>query len=221
MVRLNEGAFSDARVNLRILLASGTGEKESILMPDRSERFLADSRELPEVEIVHQDASRYVAEAEGGFDVVILDFPDPSSPGLAKLYGLAFYGQLRGLLRKGGVIIQQSTSPWHAREAFLCIGRTMEAAGFATVPLHANIPSFGDWGWWIGVSSNQMTAPELAGKLERLNAFEIPTRYLNGETLGAALVFAPGSLKSSSDDITTLDDPAIFRHYLRAWKESP
>ncbi|MEN8773331.1 MAG: polyamine aminopropyltransferase [Akkermansiaceae bacterium] len=221
MVRMNEGAFSDSRVNLRIVPMSGTGEKEPTLMPDRSERFLAESIELPEVEIVHQDASRYVAEAEGRFDVVILDFPDPSSPSLAKLYGLAFYGQLQGLLKEGGVLIQQSTSPWHAREAFLCIGRTMKAAGLSAVPLHTNIPSFGDWGWWVGVSSNTKTSEALAEELDRINGFGIATRYLNGETLGAALVFAPGSLKSSSEDITTLDDPAIFRHYLRAWKESP
>jgi len=73
----------------------------------------------------------------------------------------------------------------------------------------------------VSTSSDQTTPEELAEKLGRLTGFEIPTRYLNGETLGAALVFAPGFLKSSSEDITTLDDPAIFRHYLRAWKESP
>jgi len=221
MVRLNKGAFSDQRVTLKITPAEGNGERKSISVPDRAGRFLADDTELPEVEIVHQDASRYVAEATGRYDVVILDFPDPSSPGLAKLYGLSFYGQLLGLLSEGGVIIQQSTSPWHAREAYLCIGRTMEAAGFAAVPLRANVPSFGDWGWWMAVPAKQMSATELKDKLKAVETLKVPTRYLNRETLGAALVFAPGSLVSEYRDRTTLDDPAIFRHYLSAWRESP
>lgn len=221
MVRLNAGAFSDQRVTLKITPAGGTGEKKSISVPDRAGRFLAGDVEMPEVEIVHQDASRYVAEATGRYDVVILDFPDPSSPGLAKLYGLAFYGQLRGLLNEGGVIIQQSTSPWHAREAYLCIGRTMEAAGFAVLPLRANVPSFGDWGWWMAVPASQMSASDLKKGLQALERIEVPTRYLNRGTLGAALVFAPGALVSEYRDTTTLDDPAIFRHYLKAWRESP
>ena len=221
MVRLNDGAFSDQRVTLKITPGEGTGERERVSMPDRAARFLAKDIELPEVEIIHQDASRYVAETSGRYDVVILDFPDPSSPGLAKLYGLAFYGQLRGLLNEGGVIIQQATSPWHAREAYLCIGRTMEAAGFAVLPLRANVPSFGEWGWWLAVPASEMGASDLREGLRAVEEVQVPTRYLNRETLGAALVFAPGALHSSFRDTTTLDDPAIFRHYLRAWQESP
>lgn len=221
MVRMNAGAFSDERVALKITPAEGTGEKESIPIPDRAERFLPSGIEMPEVEIVHQDASRYVAEAAGKYDVVILDFPDPSSPGLAKLYGLSFYGQLHGLLNEGGVVIQQSTSPWHAREAYLCVGRTMVAADFTAVPLRANVPSFGDWGWWVAVRGGERSVAELKTALKEAEKIEVPTRYLNQETLKAAMVFAPGLLDSSYNDTTTLDDPAIFRHYLRAWKESP
>jgi len=221
MVALNEGAFSDERVALKITPAKGKGAKETIPVPDRAERFLPPGVEMPEVEIIHQDASRYVAEATGSYDVVILDFPDPSSPGLAKLYGLAFYGQLVGLLNEGGIIIQQSTSPWHAREAYLYVGRTMEAAGCATIPLRANVPSFGDWGWWLAAPGEQKTSSQLKEALQGVARFKVPTRYLNRETLGAALVFAPGSLASDYNDTTTLDDPAIFRHYLSAWKEAP
>ncbi|MFT6181625.1 MAG: spermidine synthase [Akkermansiaceae bacterium] len=221
MVRLNGGSLTDQRLDLKITAAQGTGESQAIQIPDRAERFLPRGTEMPEVEIVHQDASRYVAEAEGRYDVVILDFPDPSSPGLAKLYGLAFYGQLRGLLAEGGVMIQQSTSPWHAREAFLCVGRTMTAAGFSTVPLRANVPSFGDWGWWLAAAAREKSPQDLKMALKEVLDLKVPTRYLNRETLSAALVFAPGSLNSTENDTTTLDDPAIFRHYLRAWKESP
>lgn len=221
MVRMNGGAFSDERVSLKITKAEGAGAREVIPIPDRAERFLRGGVQMPRVEVIHQDASRYVAEAEGRFDVVILDFPDPSSPGLAKLYGLAFYGQLLNLLNEGGVIIQQSTSPWHASEAYLCVGRTMEAAGYAVVPLRANVPSFGDWGWWLAVRASERSPVQLKEALKEISDIGVPTRYLNGETMGAAMVFAPELLISRFTDITTLDDPAIFRHYLSAWKESP
>ncbi len=223
VARLNDGSLSDERVSLKTIPAEGTGEKVPISVPDRSERFLGTDVKLPEVELVHLDASRYVAEAkgEGRFDVIILDFPDPSAPGLAKLYGLSFYGQLHALLAPGGVMIQQSTSPWHAREAFTCIGRTMAAADFSVVPLHANVPSFGDWGWWMAIPKSAGSAEALEKSLHSIVGFDVPTRYINLETLRASLVFAPGSLETTSDDITTLNHPAIFRHYLNAWQTSP
>lgn len=221
LVRLNQGAFSDQRVDLQIIPAQGTGERQETLVPDRAARFLPDDVAMPQVEMIHQDAAQYVARADGSFDAIILDFPDPSSPGLAKLYGLSFYGHLRGLLNEGGMVIQQATSPWHARDAFLCVGRTMTAAGFTTRALHANVPSFGDWGWWIAVPAGAMDPEELGRRLRASGDPSVPTRFLNRETLGAALVFAPDSLNSQYKDITTFDDPAIYRHYLRAWREAP
>jgi spermidine synthase len=74
---------------------------------------------------------------------VLIDFPDPSSVELAKLYSREFYRKLRRVLAPGAVLALQSTSPYHAREAFLCILRTLESAGFSALPYHDNVPSFG------------------------------------------------------------------------------
>lgn len=220
VVRVNQGALLNERVGLKTIPAEGSGDTETMAIPNGSERFHTARIDLPEIELIHQDASRYVAETEGSFDVIILDFPDPSSPGLAKLYGLSFYGQLHGLLAEGGVVIQQSTSPWHARDAFCCIGRTLAAAEFSIMPLHANVPSFGDWGWWLAVRKSERSIPELTEAFAKITSLKIPTRYLTEATLHAAAVFAPDALETAFDDITTLDDPAIFRHYLKAWKSS-
>ena len=187
VVRINQGALSDHRLTLKTIPAESSGETTEIAIPNGNERFLSEFRKLPKVELVHQDASRYVAETQGKFDVVILDFPDPSSPGLAKLYGLSFYGQLHGILRENG-------------------------------PLHANVPSFGDWGWWLATPDSQRSPADLKQALADIQSFDIPTRYLTRDTLLAATVFSPQSLETSFNDITTLDDPAIFRHYLNAWK---
>ena len=220
VVRLNGGALSDERLRLKTIPAEGSGETAKIVTPNGSARFLNAKTSFPDIELVHEDASRYVAKAGGTFDVIILDFPDPSSPGLAKLYGLSFYGQLHALLNEGGVVIQQSTSPWHARDAFCCIGRTLEAAEFSVMPIHVNIPSFGDWGWWIAVPKSNKSTAELTDSFSKIKTFEVPRRYLTQSTLQAAAVFAPTALDTQFDDITTLDDPAIYRHYLKAWKSS-
>ena len=95
------------------------------------------------------DAFEFVRSFDGIYDVIIIDFPDPNNLALSKLYSREFYTLLRNKLSFDGVMIQQSTSPTFAKEVFLQIGRTMESAGFSTLPIHQNVPSFGDWGWWI------------------------------------------------------------------------
>ncbi|MBL4720143.1 MAG: polyamine aminopropyltransferase, partial [Alphaproteobacteria bacterium] len=84
------------------------------------------------------------------FDTIIVDLPDPNHPDLNKLYSTVFYAKLRSILAGDGVMAVQSTSPYHAKRTFLSIGRTIEAAGFGKVDqYHANVPSFGEWGWTI------------------------------------------------------------------------
>ena len=84
------------------------------------------------------------------YDTIIVDLPDPSHPDLSKLYSDFFYARLKELLSADGAIAIQSTSPYHARKAFISIGKTLRSAGFNTEQYHANVPSFGEWGWTIG-----------------------------------------------------------------------
>ncbi|MDQ7014906.1 MAG: polyamine aminopropyltransferase, partial [Gammaproteobacteria bacterium] len=84
------------------------------------------------------------------FDSIIVDLPDPSHPDLNKLYSSRFYHKLNLLLAGDGAMVVQSTSPYHARNTFLSIGKTIKHAGFKHVQAyHHNIPSFGEWGWHI------------------------------------------------------------------------
>ena len=42
----------------------------------------------------------------------------------------------------------QSTSPYHAKNTFISIGKTIRHSGFYRVEqYHTNVPSFGEWGW--------------------------------------------------------------------------
>jgi len=117
----------------------------------------------PRVEIRIGDAYLKVDELLSEnrfFDTIIVDLPDPSHPDLNNLYSARFYAKLGNLLSGDGAISIQSTSPYHAKNAFLSIGKTVKHAGFRNVDqYHQNVPSFGEWGWTIatknGISARQ------------------------------------------------------------------
>jgi spermidine synthase len=48
-----------------------------------------------------------------------------------------------------GLLVVQSTSPLYARQSYWCVVTTLESVGFKTAPYHAQVPSFGEWGYII------------------------------------------------------------------------
>src|SRR3712207_5884269 len=101
-------------------------------------RALAD----PRVEVVHDDAFRWLRSARERFDVVVADFPDPDDAGTAKLFSVEFYdGLRRRVLAPGGRLVVQSGSPAFAPKSFWSIAESLEAAGLAPRPYHVDVPS--------------------------------------------------------------------------------
>lgn len=102
----------------------------------------------PKVRIVNADAFAWLeSQAEGFFDVVIVDFPDPSNFSIGKLYSTTFYRLLDQRLAAGGYAVVQTTSPLLARQSFWTVVATLEAVGLQAWPYHAHVPSFGEWGF--------------------------------------------------------------------------
>ena len=66
-------------------------------------------------------------QSQQTFDAIIVDLPDPSHPDLNKLYSVNFYARLKQLLAGDGLIGIQSASPYHAKNAFIAIGKTVQA----------------------------------------------------------------------------------------------
>src|SRR5439155_13248865 len=99
----------------------------------------------PRVTVVNRDAFVWLDDAGDPFDAAIIDFPDPSTYALGKLYTTRFYRKLQARLTPDAAIAVQCTSPLFARTAFWCIVRTLEAVGFAVNPYHVAVPSFGVW----------------------------------------------------------------------------
>jgi spermidine synthase len=99
--------------------------------------------------IVNADAFTWLAQHEDSFEVIVVDFPDPTNFALGKLYTTSFYERLDQHLAAGGYAVVQTTSPLIARKSFWTVAATLEAVGLATTPYHAHVPSFGEWGFII------------------------------------------------------------------------
>ncbi|WP_269777043.1 polyamine aminopropyltransferase [Motilimonas pumila] len=174
----------------------------------------------PRVELFHNDAFVQIEQllAQGQlYDSVIIDLPDPSHPDLNKLYSKHFYAKVRQLLAADGALVVQSTSPFHAKHAFISIGKTVAAAGFQhTQQYHQNVPSFGEWGWTIATKMG--ASPE-----QRINTMMAPWpmefSWLNEAVLKAAFVFPHRFYDSAPDvEVNELGSHTLYHYHHNAWQ---
>jgi len=150
------------------------------------------------------------------FDAIIVDLPDPSHPDLNKLYSTYFYNQLSHLLSADGVLVSQSTSPYHSKEAFVSIGKTLKAAGFGLVEqYHTNVPSFGEWGWSLAM---KIDIP-MSVRIERTpHRWEESVQWLTKDLLLSSFQFS----KSFFDDkntinINELGSHQVYQYHQASW----
>lgn len=215
LVRMNGGSMTDRRVTRRAPAGVSQGEAFRSGQASQYDLFPTELHETATLHVLNLDAAEFVKSVDRRYDVVIMDFPDPNSPDLAKLYGRPFYDRLENVLNPGGVIVQQSGGCVQAKEAFLCIGRTLKAAGFDPVPYHDNVPSFAEWGWWIATSGKP--AAETHAALAGLAKLDVPTRYLTPELVATSLVFGKSQLDSKHQDFTSLAEPRVYHYHLQGW----
>ena len=184
-------------------------------MTQLSSRFplLADlnhhSFENARVHVINQDAFIWLERTtDEPYDAAIVDFPDPNTFALGKLYTTRFYRLLRNRLKPNAGVSVQATSPMFARNSYWCIVRTLEAAGFIVKPYYTAVPSFGLWGFALASAS----------------PFEIPTkppdglRFLDDQTL-AAMFRLSKDIEPVPVEINRLDNQALVRYYEGEWKK--
>jgi len=163
----------------------------------------------PKVSVVNDDAMKWLETQTGLFDLVFVDFPDPNSFAVGKLYTKRFYSLLRRRLAPDGAFAVQSTSPLFARRSFWIIDRTIAATGFETRPYHAAVPSFGEWGFVLA-------SPR---------PFDVPSdllpglRFLSRETLPALFSFGPDMAPWAEAPVNRLHDQVLVRTYESEWRK--
>lgn len=171
-------------------------------------RLNQNSFDDPRVHVVNEDAMIWLESDTPPFDAAIVDFPDPNTFALGKLYTTRFYKMLKARLADGAAVSVQSTSPLFARNSFWCIVRTLEAAGFSVRPYYTAVPSFGVWGF----------------ALARREPFDIPAhapqvalKFLNDQAL-AAMFTLSADLGPVPVEINRLDNQSLVRYYEAEWK---
>ena len=182
---------------------------------DLNEHAFSDQR----VEVIFGDAfievDRLLARISF-YDVILVDLPDPSHPDLNRLYSDHFYKRLNRLLASNGILAVQSTSPYHAKKAFISIGKTLSLSNFNHVEQYRqNIPSFGEWGW--SIASKQVQSPRV--KLQRQEIL-VDHPWLTRDLIVASFEF-PRDFFADANDIEAnkLGTNRIYRYHTEAWQK--
>ncbi|MEJ6021406.1 polyamine aminopropyltransferase [Ramlibacter sp. PS4R-6] len=131
----------------------------------------------PKLKVVNADAFQWLQDTGETFDVIIVDFPDPTNFSIGKLYTTSFYALMDKRLAASGYAVVQTTSPLVARESFWTVVSTLEAAGFATAPYHANVPSFGEWGFVVASRRPFRLPQQLPPNLRFLTPESLPLLF--------------------------------------------
>jgi len=151
------------------------------------------------------------------YDAIIVDLPDPSHPDLNKLYSARFYAKLKNLLSGDGALVVQSTSPYHAKNTFLSIGKTVKYSGFLNVEqYHHNVPSFGEWGWTIATKNGASAKVRIARK----EVIEVDDGWSTIGVLLAAFEFN----KHYFDDlenikVNRINNQAAYQYHTADWQK--
>ncbi|MEN2766937.1 polyamine aminopropyltransferase [Ornithinibacillus xuwenensis] len=169
------------------------------------------------VNVIHQDAFKFLEETSDFYGVILVDLPDPNNETLNKLYTLEFYQLIRNHLQPGGSVMIQATSPTFATEVYWGINKTVQETGLETSNLHVDIPSFGDWGFVL--------AKREPIEWDNIN-ISVQTSFLTEEVLHGLRTFGKDidehivNEKGEQVELTvnTLINPILIQKYLEAWQ---
>ncbi len=169
----------------------------------------------PKVNIINQDGFSFISETTDFYDFIIVDLPDPRNVELSRLYSKEFYELCRLKLTPSGGIITQAGSPYYTPNAYLCINKTMQKAGYSTLPIHNQILSMGEWGWIAGTKKT-LSRSEMKEILQEFDETKIETEWLNREAMPLITSFGKNYYgKEQGDSITVneIGNPVLYHYY--------
>jgi spermidine synthase len=171
-------------------------------------KFNANSLNNPKVEVLNRDAFVWAKNTKKQYDVVVVDFPDPSNYSLGKLYSWSFYSTLKQILTPDAVVVVQTTSPYFAPKSFWCINKTMMEVFPQVDAYHAYVPSFGEWGFSIAMNGFQTNFNTVNRQVEGLRFYNYQFDKFN--------YFAKDMI-SKDIEINRLDNQILVRYFDEEW----
>ena len=99
LVTLNENALNDPRVSAQTAPGHEAGQQDVYVHAEEPrDAFKQRKEKIATVTVRNADADLYLRDVPGLWDVIVADFPDPSTPDLAKLYSAEFYAMVKNHL---------------------------------------------------------------------------------------------------------------------------
>ncbi len=139
----------------------------------------------PRVTVRIQDGAEFLAAAEPGFDLILLDLTDPETPA-GPLYTEDFFRQCQRVLAPGGALVLHLGSPFHERDQVRGMAQTLRAVFSQVHGYGVHIPLYGAY-WALAVVSDQLNPLSLdpAQVQARIDARGIgDLQYYNAEVHG-------------------------------------
>jgi spermidine synthase len=141
----------------------------------------------PRAEIVIADGTRFVAETDRRFDVIISDSTDPLGPAEV-LFAPPFYADCRRRLAPGGVLVTQNGVPFmqgdELRNSVRALRPLFADVSCYLVPVPTYVGGFMALGWAGLDAATRETPPEEIAR--RYAARRLETRYYNPDVHAAA-----------------------------------
>ena len=172
------------------------------------------------LDLVIDDAKKYIETFDGTFDVIIMDLADPIEGGpCALLYTVEFYKSLIAKLSPDGVFVTQSgpTALNTCNDVFTPLVRTVNKAFGNVTPFMSFVPSFLDnWGFSLARADPKLgtifdkSEKEIDGLIETRISKQL--RFFDGLT-AKRIVSLPKWLRkeiSSSSEIIHLNNPRFL-----------
>lgn len=165
-----------------------------------------------QVQIIHDDAFRFLSETQETWDVIYADLPDPNNLELTRLYSQEFFNLVHSRLNWNGYFVTQATSPYYANTTYWQIVQTLEDSRFShLLPYHVNVPSFGEWGFVI--AGNQTICHDPQRFPEKL-------KFMNASTWKRMQIFPPDITCPDVElESNTLNHPVLLGSYLKSVKD--
>lgn len=177
------------------------------------EKLNAAAYKDPRVKVINQDAMIWLTETtQKPYQVALIDFPDPRTFSLGKLYTTRFYQLLKRRLTPDAALGIQCSSPLFAKKSFWCIMKTLKASGFHVKPYQVAVPSFGVWGF----------ALVKAHPFERPEKVQHDLRFLNDEMLRSMFAL-PKDMRLSPEEmrkleVNQLNNQVLVHYHEEDWK---
>jgi len=222
---LNNHSLSDARIHSTIPKIKDEGYKIDVKKQSERPSQFNNTTEysIAKIDVFTIDADKFLDSVpKEKFDVIIIDFPDPNMIELAKLYSIEMLEKLHDFLSPNGFMSIQSSSPYFQKKTFLCIGKTLIAAGFNVLPYRELVPSFGgEWGFYL-CWHNFMESKQILSIFKQRDEITVPTRYLNTNILSSVFSFGKNRLNTSKGiEINSRLHPVLPSYYEENFLEYP